>query len=120
MMIELDANEKMLNTEIERLESRKKVIKGKYDWLKTYLTIELENAKVDKVKGLLATAILKTNSIPTVNIIDESIISHDLCTYKPEQYIPSKTKALEYFKENKGVIPDGFEIITGKKHLEIK
>lgn len=119
-MLECKAEETILSTEIERLEQRKKVASGKYDWFKNYLTIELENAKVDKVKGLIVTTLLKANYKPTVNIIDASKVPQDLCEFHPAEYVPSKTKALEYFKANQGVVPDGFEIITDKKHVTIK
>jgi len=120
MVIELEADELALKNEIDRLSKHKDVATGKIKWFKSYLLEEMQNAKQDKVKGQVVTVSLRDNSKPTVNIVDASIVSHELCTYQPEQFIPSKTKALEYFQENQGVIPDGFEVITGKKYIVIK
>lgn len=119
MMLELKANEKILATEIERLETRKKVVKGKYDWFKTYLTIEMGTAKVDKVKRPLVTVSLRDNPKQTVNILDAAIIPHEYCKHIPESYVPDKELILDHMKET-GEVVKGVEIITDKKYVTIK
>jgi hypothetical protein len=119
LVLNLEVDELALKTEIDRLEQRKKVAKGKIDFWRNYLITEMQNAKQDKVKGQVLNVSLRDNTKPTVNILDASKIPHELCKFIPESYVPDKELILNRTKTT-GEVVEGAEVITGKKYVTIK
>ena len=116
----LESQQIAYKNEADRLAQKAKSAQNKYDWLKNYLSVELQNANKDKVPGLILTVSLQKNSIETVNILDASKIPHELCEYQPESWTPSKKKILQSVKDTQGVVPEGAEVLSNLKHLVIK
>jgi hypothetical protein len=115
----LESQQTAYKNESDRLAQKAKSAQNKYDWLKNYLTVEMINAKQDKVDGLILKVALQKNSIETVNILDASKIPHEFCKHEPEKWIPDKSLVLKSTKST-GVVPDGAEVLVGLKHLVIK
>jgi len=120
LVLNLESDEAALKTEIDRLNTRKRVASGKIDFWKSVLVEEMQTANQSKVKGHILNVTLRDNPKPTVNILDASKIPHDLCKFVPESYVPDKELILKSFEKLQGVVPDGVEIITDKKYVTIK
>jgi hypothetical protein len=114
----LEAQQTAYKTEAERLTQKAKSAANKADWLKNYLSVELQNAKRDKVEGLVLNVILKTNP-PSCKVIDEKQIPATFWRIIPEQKEVDKVGILSNFKQT-GEVPNGVEIITDKKSVQIK
>lgn len=118
LMLSWKSDIKAYELEIERLNQHKQAISNRVEKLKLYLTMEMESAKIDKVKNEVLSITLQNNP-PSVQIDDESQISNAFWTVIPETKVVDKKGILSVFKE-KGVIPSGVTIITDKKHIVIR
>ena len=118
LILSLKADAEAVKLEEQRLAKRRKALEEKSDWLKGYLQDELTNTGVEKVKGVLLTVSLRKNP-PSINVVNAIQIPENYWRTIPEVREPDKKAILEQFRAT-GEIVDGVEIITGKKHLEIK
>jgi hypothetical protein len=119
LYLQLESDETACKNEIDRLSKRHKSANTKKEWLKAYLLNELQNAKIDKVKGSVVSISLRKSPKPTVNILDATKIPHELCKYVPEAYVPDKELILKH-AETTGEVVEGVEVITDKKYVVIK
>jgi hypothetical protein len=81
--------------EEKRLADRRRALENKQNWLKNYMTQELERMGIDKVKAGVFTVSLQNNP-PAVEITGE--VPGAFITIVPEQYIPDKKKISEHLK----------------------
>jgi len=80
---------------------------------------QIQVVSIDKLPCDLFTISLAKNPI-SVKIIDETKIAPEFWRTIPETKEVNKNAILISFKETEGVIPDGVEIITDRKHLVIE
>lgn len=118
LILSLKADAEAVKLEEQRLAKRRKTLDEKAEWLKGYLQDELTNTGVEKVKGVLLTVSLRKNP-PSINVVDVMQIPDRFWRVIPEVREPDKKAIIEQFKAT-GEIIDGVEIVTDKKHLEIK
>jgi hypothetical protein len=119
MILDLEAESDTAKKEIDRLSKRKSSADNKATWLKSYLLEQMQVVSIDKLPCDLFTISLAKNPI-SVKIIDETKIAPEFWRTIPETKEVNKTAILTSFKETEGVIPDGVEIITDRKHLVIE
>lgn len=114
-----EADVKVIDEELNRLSARKKSRENQNKYLKEYALQEMIRVGNERIPTPLFTIFTKKNSIPIVNITAPEKIPHELCDYEPEKWTPSKKLVLEHFNKT-GEISDAYEVITNKKHLEIR
>jgi hypothetical protein len=112
--------------ELERLTARKNTIERRIDGMKNYLTIEMSNAGIDKVKDAVLSISLQKNK-PSVKVYDEENVPDKFFREIPAHYEVDKIAILEAYKGMDSTdwfsetIPiPGVEIITDKKHVVIR
>lgn len=118
LVMELEADNTAIETEINRLANRKRITQNKIDWLKSYVLSEMLASGIEKIPGQILTISIQKNP-PSCNIIDTSLLPLEYIRIIPEQKQADKVKILANFKAT-GEIPAGAEIITDKKSLRIK
>lgn len=91
-----------LDSEIKRLQARKKAIENRVTSIKTYLQGSMEAAGIDKLKIDTFTIALQNNP-PAVIVHDLTQIPAEFMTIIPEQHVPDKTRI-------KAAIKDGNEV----------
>lgn len=114
-----ESNIDEIDKELNRLATRKKSLKNQVDYLKEYALQEMIRTGNERIPTPIFAIFTKKNSIPTVNILNAEKIPHELCDYEPEKWIPSKKLILTHFNDT-GEISDAYEVVTNKKHLEIR
>jgi len=114
----LESQQVAYKSEADRLAQKAKSAANKVEWLKNYLTVEMANAKKDKVQGLILTVTLKNNP-PSCRVIDDKLIPQEYFRIIPETKEVNKVAILDHFKSS-GEILTGTEIITDKKSVTIK
>lgn len=117
-ILSLEAEAQSIQTELDRLSTRKQKIGKNTDWLKSYLLQEMTVTGIDKIRRDLFTISLRLNP-PSVNVIDTDSIPTHFRRIIPETWQPDKKQILEHFKET-GEIIAGVEMVTDKKSLQIK
>jgi hypothetical protein len=118
MLLNMDAEGEGLTAEIQRLNARADSLRKRRDGLKNYLQTEMLTLGIDKVKRQLFTVSLRNNP-PSVNVVNPDAIPEQFRRIIPESWTPDKLTILKNFKET-GEIPDGCEVVTGKKSLVIR
>lgn len=119
MILDLEADSDTAKKEIDRLAKRKTSADNKAKWLNGYLLEQMQLSKIEKINGSVLSLSLVKNPI-SVRILDETKIAPEFWRIIPETKEVNKSAILTSFKETEGVIPDGVEIVTDKKHLVIK
>lgn len=107
-----------IKAEEERLNSRRKTIENRIEWLKVYLLQEMTKVWKQQVKTEVVTVTVKINP-PSVQIIDEDAIPPDFRRIIPETWQPDKIKIIDFFKTTGEILP-GIEMITNKKSVTIR
>jgi seryl-tRNA synthetase len=107
----LDAEEKALESEINRLKAKRDQRSKLIGKLRTYMASNMEAVGVDKVKGQLFT-VSSYDSKPAVNVLNLSDVPNDFIIVCVESQV-DKAAVLEHFKTT-GEIPKGIDITQGK------
>lgn len=118
LILENNAEVEGISKELERLTSRKRIIESKTEWLKNYVTVEMQNADLDRIEGVVLTLSLQ-KSPPSCIILDEKIVPKKFIKVIPEQRQVDRLNILKNFKET-GEIPEGVNIVVDKKFLRIR
>jgi hypothetical protein len=114
----LEASQTAYKAESERLAQKAKATQSKMDWLKNYLIVEMQNAKQEKVQGIVLSVSVKSNP-PSCKVIDEKLIPNEFFRIIPETKEVDKIKLIANLKSTGESVP-GVEFITDKKSLQIK
>ncbi len=118
LVLSLASENSVIQTEIERLSSRKQSLDKKIDWLKAYLLQEMITINTRIIKGQVLTISLRDKP-PSVNIVNQDLIPQEYRRVIPESWQPDKIKILTTFRTN-GEIVAGVDIIRDKKTILIK
>ena len=118
LVLSLQADTVIIESEIKRLSERKQAVENRSKSLKSYLTQEMEATNMDKIKNELLTISLQKNP-PSVFVFSEDIVPSQYWRIIPERKEIDKQTILSVYKEHGNAIP-GVEIITDKKHVVIR
>jgi hypothetical protein len=118
LVLSLESDSSVIETEITRLSKRLSTVKNRSEWLKSYLLNEMCVAGVDKVKGDVLNVSLRTNP-PSVQIINQEEIPQEFRREIPARWEPAKTLILNHFKST-GEIISGCDIVRDRKSIVIK
>ena len=118
LILENDAEVDAISKEVVRLSNRKRILENRTDWLKNYVTVEMQTANLDKIQGQVITLSLQ-KSPPSCVIVDEKLIPTDCFRIIPEKREVDKAKILSEFKLT-GEVKPGTSIVTDKKSLRIR
>lgn len=116
-IINLESDATEIEIEELRLSARKKRLKNKAEWLKSYLMKQMLDTDIEEIKAGHLNIALKQNSL-SVQINNELAIPQEYFKIIPETRQPDKIKILKTFKENGEILP-GIEIVKNMR-LEIK
>ena len=112
----LEAEGKAYQEEAMRLSDKVKVAGNKVKSLKDYLLAQMALAQKDKVKGKLL-SILRRQSPPACEILNEEEIPQDYKKLIPEQWLVDKRLIIDAWKEDM-IIP-GAKVSQGE-YIQIK
>lgn len=115
-IINLDGKAGSIDTEIERLQNRKKSAINLQERLKEYIRVNMVKADIQKIETDVFTIAVQKNP-PSCEITNEEIIP---AGYKVIKQVVSvdKKKLLSDLKE--GIKVDGCHIVLDKTHLRIR
>jgi hypothetical protein len=112
----LEADRDACKTEAARLTERARVFNNRIDWLKSYVSGQMQRLKIDKIKGAVLTASLR-KCPPSCMVVDsDKIPPAFMVDHEPT---PDKKGILVHFKDT-GEIVDGVDIVMDKKSLNIR
>lgn len=110
----LEADCDACKTEAARLTERARIFNNRIDWLKGYVSGQMQRLKIEKIAGIVPVRLCK--SPPSCEIVDpEKIPPAFMVDHEPT---PDKKGILVHFKDT-GEIVDGVEIVMDKKHLRV-
>jgi hypothetical protein len=107
-----------VQTELDRLTNRKRILETKTEWMKGYLLNEMVMSGVGQIKGNIVTLSLRTNP-PSCNVVNPALIPEEYRRIIPQTWQPDKLKILQTVKLTGEVIP-GCQIVTDKKSLSVR
>lgn len=107
-----------LDNEIKRLAERKAVLHNKVKTWKQYLMNEMILCEMPKIDDVSITLLIKKNP-PSVEIPDSLDIMQVPEQFRKQEWTLKKKEIIDNFKST-GEIPNGLNIATDRKHLEIK
>lgn len=118
VILTLKAEVKAVQSELDRLSSRKKSLEHKAEWLENYLLDNMVNANQLKIEGDVLSVALRNNP-PSVKVIAEDKIPLRFFRIIPESHQLEKKWLLDEFKKT-GEVFAGVEIVTDKKSVVIR
>jgi predicted nuclease with TOPRIM domain len=108
----LTTESKYLETEIKRLQARKKSTDGNIERIKAYLQQQMEVMKLEKIKTPIFAVTIKANP-PALVIDDEKLIPAKYLTVIPKSFTPNNAEIKEALKAGKKV--KGCRLTAGKR-----
>lgn len=123
--LQMKADVKMLDAEIQRLIARKNGILKRGNWLDRYCIAEMLRAGIKSLKGKFLTIGRQASPVsadipihpdtqePDISQIDGRFVE-EVVTHKVH-----KREAIEHYK-NTGEVPEGFTFIENNEHLRIR
>ena len=118
LVLELKSDIESVKVEEARLARRRSGFAGKMEWLKNYLLVEMQTAKVLKVKQDVISVSVQDNP-PSCEVFDLEQIPEEYIRIIPEIKEANKKAMIEHFKET-GEIIAGTDMILNKKHVVIR
>jgi hypothetical protein len=117
-IMELNAEGTAIDSEVDRLLTRKKTLATKAFYLRTYLQNNMIEAGMEKIDGTIIKLSIRNNP-PSCEVKDVMALPEKYRKLIPESWQADRVEILKQFKET-GEIIEGATIITGNKRLEIK
>lgn len=112
----MEADQNAVEFERKRLQAKERAIGNRVDWLKGYLLDTMTATGHDKVKGVLNVSLRACP--PSCKVMDEDAVPEAFRV--TETVVKINRKAiLDAFKTT-GDVPDGVEIVTDKKSVNIR
>lgn len=112
----LMADVKAYKEEERRLAEKRRSLERKLEHLDQVTKQTMENFGIERSEGELFTTSIQSNSQPTINILDESMIPEEFFVPQPDKI--DKTKLRDHFKATGEVVP-GIKIERGT-HLRVR
>lgn len=110
------ADIKVFKDEEKRLAEKRRAAERKLDLFDSVTKQTMERFGIERSEGELFTTSIQSNSQPTINILDESMIPEEFFVPQPDKI--DKTKLRDHFKATGEVVP-GIKIERGT-HLRIR
>ncbi len=110
----MEADVTVLAAEVDRLQSRKRHLAGRIDWLKRYLLGEMEAAGREKVKGPTLTVSLAKAPLSCDVISVEDVPAE----FQRTRIEVERSRILEHFRETGEVLP-GVIIALDRRYVRI-
>lgn len=107
-----------LDNEIKRLTERKQILQNKVKYWKQYLMNEMLICQLPKIEDVSITLSVRKNP-PSVELPENFDIMSVDEQWRKQSWELKKKDIIDNFKVT-GEIPEGLNIVTDKKHLEIK
>ncbi len=95
----IEADVEVIKAEEQRLSTRRKALENKKDNMKQYLEMQLNTAKIEKIKTPVFTIAIQNNP-PSVELVDENLIPQ---SYKSYEVKIDKKSILSALKEGQAI-----------------
>jgi len=118
LILSLAGDIAVIQTEEQRLATRKRGIEKHLNYMKAYLHQEMLATGNEKIEGEVLTISLRKNP-DSVSVVDQDAIPEEFIRIIPATLQADKDKILRHFKST-GEIISGVDIIRDKKTLTIK
>jgi hypothetical protein len=116
MTMNMEGDIEAINSQIERLQARKKVIQNKIDSIRDYLKMNMESTGISKITCPIFSITLSKPS-KVVSITDESLLPDEYVSVKTS-VSPDKVKIAAAIKA--GIEVEGAQLIDGTSRLTIR
>jgi hypothetical protein len=116
MTMNMEGDIEAINSQIERLQARKKVIQNKIDSFRDYLKMNMESTGISKITCPIFSITLSKPS-KVVSITDESLLPDEYVSVKTS-VSPDKVKIAAAIKA--GIEVEGAQLVDGTSRLTIR